>query len=124
MTLPAIPYNFYGAQIAEVTIGPRQEIKLTIRLWSQVDGHLDQSFNDNHQFNVSVRFGGIYNFEQVQVSLDMWEANARYDTFHYFRYSDKQQSKPGSIFFEIGFDATGSCLSFHCQSITITPISG
>ena len=124
MNLPEIPYPFYGAQITDVSIGPRQEITLAIELWPQVGDRLQDIFRQGDGLKISVHFGGIHDFEAVKSFWTKWQANPNHPGLHYLRYAQDKPSKPGSLFFEIEFDSTGDYLALHCRHITITPLDG
>ena len=120
MNLPEIPYEFYGAHVTDISIGPRRELQLSLELWPQANGQLYEFFHRGDGINITVRFGGLYNFEEVKVFWEKWQSSMVQPGLHYLRYSQIQNSKPGSLFIEAEFDSTGDYVMFHCQHFTVT----
>jgi len=117
INLPELEYDFYGAVLVSILFGSRREMTLTFELWPRVGKQLSASFRRGEGVNVAVRFGGVYNFEDVKACSGNWPQNP---SLHYLRYCDGKHSKPGSLFFEVEFDRTDDYTVIHCQNITVT----
>ncbi len=114
MELPVLPYDFCHAFIEEVRIGPRHEVTITISplVWSNHQGH--------HIAAVPVRFGGIINFEEVSAFFEI--PRHSHTDLARLQYDLNQQSKPGSLFFELIYERVDANIVIHCRNFSVTPI--
>ena len=114
MELPNLKHDFYNLFVDEVKIGPRQELNLSMELWQ------DNRFRGEGKF-VSIRFGGIVNFDEVQAFFADFHSSANaYEGLHWLRYDETRKSKPGDLFIKMQFDRTGEEVLIHCKNITIS----
>ena len=111
LVLPPLP-DFNDAVIQKVVIGPRREVTLLVQLlvWENSVGH--------HTPAITVRFGGIVNFDEVK---------AFFDIPHYRRselcgiiYDKQQSSKPGNLFLELLYERVEARVIIQCSSFIIT----
>jgi hypothetical protein len=118
MKLPDLKHDYYDAHIADVKIGPRREVTLTMQI------HVP---NRNYWLGyetIILRFGGIVNFEAVKKFFDGLVQRLTpietIDRLHYLRYATDQSSKPGSLFVEMEFDRSGEQIRIHCSNISVS----
>ncbi len=114
MELPNLKHDFYNALVDAADIGPRQELNLSMELWqgnrSRGEGRL-----------VSIRFGGIVNFDEVQAFFTAFQSSANaQEGLHWLRYDVTRKSKPNDLFIKMQFDRTGEEVLIHCKNITIS----
>ena len=103
MDLPDLGLDFYGATIDEARLGPRRELALVL---------LDMTGNPYAR----VRFGGIANFDEVKVFFQRPPT----DGFHFLRYDPSEESKPGRLVVELGFDRSDERCVIRCSNVTVT----
>jgi hypothetical protein len=84
--------NFYGAQIREAKIGPRRELTLLLETWPK------NSFSFGGRDLVTLRFGALFNFEEVQKFF----ARPINESLHYLRYARESNRRRHVI--EMEFD--------------------
>jgi hypothetical protein len=112
MRLPELVHDFDHARIVDVVIGPRREVALVIAplVW---DGHNGRSGQP-----VSVRFGGIVNYEEVCRFFS--GAPHEKSELAWLRYADEPRSKPGQLFFELVFERSAARLTAQCSGMQVT----
>jgi hypothetical protein len=114
MELPDLKHNFYNAFVDEVRVGPRQELNLSMELWP------GDRIGGEGKF-VSIRFGGIVNFGEVQEFFADFDNSANaHEGLHWLRYDEAKNSKPGDLFIKMQFDRTEDEVLVHCKNITIS----
>ena len=111
MELPQLPYDFNGAIIEDIVVGPRREVTLLIVpcVWT---GHQGKSLP-----SMTVRFGGIVNFEEVSAFFALSRHN--HTDLAWLRYDKSQQSKPNDLFFELMYERIEARIVVHCRNISI-----
>ncbi len=115
MAIPDMPYNFHDALLEEFEVGPRQEVKLRISLYS--------IFYLNRPV-VSVRFGAITNYDAVKAYFgkieqpEPEEGFIRLDALH---YDMKRQSTQDKLYFYLQLDWEGP-LNIHCGKFIVSNV--
>ena len=88
-------HDFYGAVIQSAIVGPRRELRLFVETWPK-GGH-----KSGGGPVVSIRFGAIENFAEVQ----KFARDVPQNSLHYLRHA--HGSKPTRNVIEMEFDGTG-----------------
>jgi hypothetical protein len=102
--------NFNHAIIADVQMGPRQAVTVTLNplLWKGSLGHVDDS-------EIKIRFGGIQHFDSIRpffAELQAWELG-------WIRFSPEKPSKKGQLFIDFALERTGKIINFECQNVSV-----
>ena len=119
MTQPKVEYDLHDSTIVSVSSGPRREVSVTIDLYP--------IFYPDKQ-RIQLRFGGIDNFNTVQLYIDKIRQEAddddyigcRIDAFH---YDTKKESKSGDYWFFFQTDWCGP-VRIHCSKMSMTVLQG
>ncbi|MGI4787831.1 MAG: hypothetical protein ACRYFS_03170 [Janthinobacterium lividum] len=112
--LPDLP-NRHGDVLESVSFGPRREMTLMITplRWLGTRGY--------HGPAISVRFGGIVNFDEVQSLF-----RPRYckeSELNQIEYDEKHISKSGGLHLLLSFERIDVVVPIHCQSLTETEVT-
>ena len=110
--LPELPSDFNHALFESVAFGPRREmtLKLNPLVWVGNRGLYGPA--------VTVRFGGIVNFEEVKA---LFAANHhKRSELGWLRYDTSQTSKPGDLYLHIEFERVEARIVIQCHSLTVT----
>ena len=114
MELPNLKHDFYNAFIDEVKIGPRQELNLSMEL---CQGNRCRGKGKI----ISIRFGGIVNFGEVQAFFADFQNSANaHESLHWLRYDETKTSEPSNLFIRMQFDRTDNEVLIHCKNLTIS----
>jgi hypothetical protein len=89
---PWTRYNYDAARILDAKLGPRRELTVRIELWREM--------SLGRGAIVSLRFGAIANYEEVQ----RFFSHPPFEELHYLRYLD--ESNPRRNVVEMEFDRT------------------
>ncbi|GAB4136231.1 MAG: hypothetical protein Tsb009_03220 [Planctomycetaceae bacterium] len=107
-----LEFEYHDGWIQSVTIGPRQEVNLSICL--------DTVWNPNNK-SAEVRFGGISNFPSVKRFFDSVAAETSEidggPLIHSLHVDDKVINKPGDLYYFIDVEAIGD-IRIHCKNFT------
>ena len=99
--------EFYGAVIRDAKLGPRRELQLSLETWRE----------GQHTFGggviVSIRFGAIYNYEEVKEFF----AHVPADGLHYLR--ELSESKPDRRIIEIQFDSSDASVRIIARNVSM-----
>jgi hypothetical protein len=113
-----LKYNYHDGWLSGVSIGPRKEVTLRIIL--------DSVWNNDKDLTAEVRFGAIYNYDDVAEYCDILAkeceedggVGARIDALHY-----KEEKKSNSNNHWIYFKTEGwGSIEIHCRNIKETGI--
>lgn len=100
--------DFYGAIIHDAKLGPRHELNLRIETWREGKNTFGGGVV------VNLRFGAIYNYEEVQEFF----ANIPADGLHYLR--ELSESKANRRIIEMEFDRTGARIRIIARNVSMT----
>ena len=110
--MPELPHDFNHATFEGVVLGPRRELTLKLNplVWVGHRGH--------HASAVTVRFGGIVNFAEVEAlfALNYQEQSE----LGWLRYDAMQASKPSDLYLRLEFERVEAHIVIHCRSLTVT----
>ena len=103
--------DFAHAFVDDVMLGPRRELTLIVRplIWTGSKGSYGEP--------VRVRFGGIFDFEEVQTFFA--DAPHKGSELAWLRYAETTASKPGHLFFDLVFERIEARIGIACGSLTI-----
>lgn len=91
-------------------IGPRRELNLSLELWVGNRNGGEGKF-------VSVRFGGIINFDEVQAFFADSDNSANaHEGLQWLRDDEAKESKPDDLFIRMQFDRTEAEVLIHCKT--------
>ncbi len=109
---PELSHDFNHALFEAVILGSRRELtlKLSPLVWVGYRGH--------HAPAVTVRFGGIVNFAEVETLFKL--NHQEHSELGWLRYDTKQPSKLGELYLHIEFERVEARIVIHCSSLTFT----
>ena len=113
MELPNLKHDYYDALVREARLGPRRELSLCLELREEAPG--------GERKAVTIRFGGITNFDEVSLFFERFESSpSRWERLHFLRYSAERTSKPNNLLIEIQFDRTGDEVDICCRNVSVS----
>ena len=113
MELPNLKHDYYDALIREARLGPRRELSLSLELSDEAQG--------GERKAVTIRFGGITNFDEVSLFFEHFESSpSRWEGLHFLRYSAERTSKPNNLLIEMQFDRTDDEVCVGCRNVSVS----
>ena len=116
MDLPDLKHDYCGAIVTGVSCGPRREVTLTLELWPMRDGERINSWSLGEGDKVTVRFGGIENYEEVNRLFG--EGKHESGELHYMRL--REGSKHGQLIIGMEWDRTDYVLDVRCKNVSVS----
>ena len=104
--------NYHDGWIRAVSLGPRQEVNLSVCL--------DTVWNPDHE-QVELRLGGIFNFDSAAkyfrgVAAETSEVDGG-PTIYALHYDEKKTSKEGDVYVFLDICVAGH-FRVHCKNVT------
>jgi hypothetical protein len=117
MTVPDLlkQYNFFShAWLDKAETGPRHELILWVCPfeWGLSGG----GWADER---TRIRFGGIANFEEVQIFF----SQVPEEQLAWIRLNPNKVSKLNNLFYTVAFERTGIMALVHCKNITVDDVA-
>ncbi len=111
METPKLP-DLHHANLQEVIVGPRREVTLKVQrlVWENGSGRYAPA--------VAVRFGGIYNFDEVKAFFAA--PHYRRSELDGISYDTRRHSKPEHLYLELTYERVAAQIIIECDNISVT----